>query len=592
MNAHIRNIAIIAHIDHGKTTIIDSMLKASGTLQESQKLEERIMDSNQLEKERGITILAKCTTINIGKYKINIIDTPGHADFGGEVERIMSMVEGVLLLVDSVEGPMPQTKFVLSKALKLGLKPIVVINKMDKKEAKPAEVIDKIFDLFISLNANDEQLEFPILYAAGRSGWCSESPAEQTKSLEPLFNKIIQHVPPPRTDDSSSFSMLVTLMEADKFLGRILIGKIHSGSAHLNMTVQALDTQGQTIERGQLTKLYTFLGTSRKPIEKAEAGDIIAIAGMKKASVAHTITDLSTNKPIAAIPIDPPIISITIGINDSPFAGQEGDKVTSRMIRERLMAEAISNVAITVQELPNKDAYEVSGRGELQLGILIENMRREGFELSVSRPKVVLRKDENGNVSEPVEEVIVEVDEEYGGAVIAKLNARRGEVQDMQPIENGKTRIVCMIPSRGMFGYYNEFLTDTRGTGIMSRAFYGYKPYSGELSARRGGVLISKNQGVAVAYALFKLQDRGIMFVKPQNKVYPGMIVGEHNRENDLEVNVSKTKQLTNVRASGTDEAIRLSLPRVMSLEEMITYISEDELVEVTPKSLRLRKKT
>lgn len=586
----IRNIAIIAHVDHGKTTLIDSLLQQSGTFRENQSVQERVMDSNDLEKERGITILAKCTSIKWQDIRINIIDTPGHADFGGEVERVLSMADGVILLTDAAEGPMPQTKFVLGKALAQGLRPIVVINKVDRPDGRPDEVVDEVFDLFAALDANEEQLDFPILYASGRDGWCVRELDDERKDLTPMLELIADHVPTPQVDENAPFAMLATLLESDSFLGRILTGRIYSGKAKLNMPIKVLNLQGEQIETGRLTKLQTFAGVERVAVEEAVAGDIISIAGTAVASVADTICDPAVAQPVASTPIDPPTMAITISVNDSPFAGQEGSKVTSRMIRDRLMAEAETNVAITVTESDNKDAYEVGGRGELQLGVLIETMRREGFELTVSRPRVLL-KEEDGQLLEPVEEVVVDVDEEFSGSVVEKVSLRKGVMQDMRPSGGGKQRITFLAPSRGLIGYQSEFLTDTRGTGIMNRLYHSHQPYKGEIEGRRNGALISTDQGEAVAYAIFNLQDRGIMFISPQDKVYQGMIVGEHSRDNDLEINVLKAKQLTNIRAAGSDEALRLVTPKKMTLEEMISYIEDDELVEVTPKSLRLRKR-
>lgn len=587
----IRNIAIIAHVDHGKTTLIDSLLKQCGTFRENQSVTERVMDSNDLEKERGITILAKCTSIKWNDIRINIIDTPGHADFGGEVERVLSMADGVILLTDAAEGPMPQTKFVLGKALAQGLRPIVVINKIDRGDARPDEVVDEVFDLFVALDASSEQLEFPILYASGRDGWAVKDLADDRKNLEPLLETIVAHVPQPQVDKDAPFSMLVTLLESDPFLGRVLTGRIVSGTATVNMPVKAMNLNGEVVEQFRLTKLQTFAGIERVPVDKAVAGDIISVAGMVKTSVADTICDLAVNQPVASTPIDPPTMAITVSVNDSPYAGQEGTKVTSRMIRDRLMAEAETNVAITVTESEGKDAYEVGGRGELQLGVLIETMRREGFELSVSRPRVLLRKDDTGQWLEPIEEVVVDVDDEYSGVVVEKVSQRKGQMIDMRPSGGGKTRVIFHAPSRGLIGYQSEFLTDTRGSGVMNRLYHAHAPYKGDIPGRRNGALIAMDQGEAVAYAIFNLQDRGVMFINPQEKVYGGMVVGEHSRDNDLEINVLKGKQLTNMRASGKDEAIRLVPPRKMSLEEMISYIEDDELVEVTPKNLRLRKK-
>ena len=584
----IRNIAIIAHVDHGKTTLLDNLLKQSGMLQSHQDLGERVMDKNTLEKERGITILAKCTSIIWEETKINIIDTPGHADFGGEVERVLSMADSVLLLVDSAEGPMPQTKFVLSKALKSGLKPIVIINKIDRADARVDEVLDEVMELFINLDADNDQLDFPTLYASGRDGWCTYEISDERKSLIPLFKTIMNHVKPAESDDDAPFSMLVTLLESDSFLGRVLTGKIYKGTARANMEVKVIDLDGNVIEKGKLTKLQSFSGLNRISVDEAKSGDIIAIAGMKKCSVADTIADISVETPVPSTPIDPSTMAITISVNTSPLAGKEGSKVTSRMIRDRLMYEAETNVAIRVTEISGSDSFEVAGRGELQLGVLIETMRREGFELSVSRPKVVT-KYEDGEKLEPIEEVFIDVDEEFSGVIMEKLSSRKGEMQSMDTL-NGRTRLIYLIPSRGLIGYQGEFLTDSRGTGIMNRIFHNYAKFRGHFENRRNGALISMNAGEAVAYALFNLQDRGVMFIKPQDKVYAGMIIGQHSRENDLEVNILKGKQLTNMRASGTDEAVKLSPPQIMTLEAMVSYINDDELVEVTPHSLRLRK--
>lgn len=592
MTTEIRNIAIIAHVDHGKTTLIDSLLKQTGTFRANQSVNERVMDSNDLEKERGITILAKCTSVIYQDIRVNIIDTPGHADFGGEVERVLSMADGVILLVDAAEGPMPQTKFVLSKALAQGLRPMVIINKVDRPDGRPEEVINEVFDLFTALDANEDQLDFPILYASGRSGWCVNELTDERKDLTPLLDLVIRHVPKPNVDENAPFAMLVTLLESDSFLGRVLTGRIYSGTAKVNMPVKAIDLQGNIIETGRLTKLQSFSGIQRVPVESASAGDIICIAGMETVSVSDTIGDLAISEPIASTPIDPPTMAITITVNDSPFAGREGTKVTSRMIRDRLLAEAETNVAITVTESEGKDAYEVGGRGELQLGVLIETMRREGFELSVSRPRVLFKNDPDTNeILEPIEEVLVDVDDSFSGVVVEKISTRKGIMTDMRASGGGKTRITFLAPSRGLIGYQGEFLTDTKGTGVMNRLYHSHQPFKGAIQGRRNGMLISTDQGEAVAYAIFNLQERGVMFIKPQEKVYQGMIVGEHSRDNDLEINVLKGKQLTNIRAAGADEAVRLVPPRLMSLEEMISYIDDDELVEVTPQSLRLRKK-
>lgn len=590
--SHFRNVAIIAHVDHGKTTLIDAMLHQSGTFHAHQQVENRVMDSNDLEKERGITILAKCTSIAWKGNKINIIDTPGHADFGGEVERVLSMTDSALLLVDSAEGVMPQTKFVLSKALNLGLKPIVIINKVDRSDARPDEVLDEIFDLFVSLNANEQQLDFPVLYAVGRDGWCvNDLDKDEKKDLSPLFDLILSHVSPPKFDENAPFSMLATLLDHSPYFGRMLTGRIYSGKAKNLMSFKAINLKGELVEQGRLTKLHVFRGVEKIAVEEATAGDIVCIAGLEKASVADTLCDTTVSSPIKSTPIDPPTMAITLSVNDSPLAGTEGTKVTSRMIRERLFAESETNVAIKVKESEGKDSFEVGGRGELQLGVLIENMRREGFELSVSRPRVLFKKGENGEILEPIEEVVIDVDDNFSGSVVEKLSIRKGELAEMKPSTGGKTRIVFLVPSRGMIGYQGEFLTDTKGTGVLNRIFNSYVPYKGEISFKKNGALISTDSGEAVAYALWNLQDRGTLFVKPQQKVYAGMIIGENAKQGDLEVNVLKGKQLTNVRASGTDEAIRLTPPRDLTLEEMITYISDDELAEVTPKALRLRKK-
>ena len=587
----IRNIAIIAHVDHGKTTLIDALLQQCGTFRANQRVAERVMDSNDLEKERGITILAKCTSIEWNEVRINIIDTPGHADFGGEVERVLSMVDGAILLVDAAEGPMPQTKFVLGKALAQGLEPIVVINKVDRSDGRPDEVVNEVFDLFATLDASEQQLDFPILYASGRSGWCIRALEDERNNLLPMLELIVAHVPVPQVNQEAPFAMLATLLESEPFLGRMLTGRIVRGTATLNMPIKVLNLQGEQLERGRLTKLQTFSGVGRVPVSKAIAGDIISIAGTQIASVADTICDVSVNEPIHATPIDPPTMAITLSVNDSPLAGQEGSKVTNRMLYERLIAEAETNVAITVTRSENKDSFEVGGRGELQLGVLIETMRREGFEMSVSRPRVLFKKDDDGRLLEPMEEVIVDVDEDFGGTVVKKVSLRKGIMTDMRPSGGGKTRITFLAPSRGLIGYQSEFFTDTRGTGVMNRLYHSYAKHKGTIEGRRNGTLISTGQGEAVAYAIFNLQDRGTLFVVPQDKVYGGMIVGEHNRENDLEVNILKGKQLTNIRSASSDAAIRLVPPRKISLEAMLSYIEEDELIEVTPASLRLRKR-
>ena len=590
----IRNIAIIAHVDHGKTTLVDQLLKQSGAVRENQNVQERALDSNDLERERGITILAKCTSVAWGDVRINIVDTPGHADFGGEVERILSMVDGVVLLVDAAESVMPQTKFVLSKALKLGLKPIVVINKVDRSDAQPAETLESIFDLFLALEANDYQLDFHVLYAAGRQGWAVANLNEERRDLAPLFERIVADVPKPKplalAGDAHPFSMLVTTLEADPYLGRVLTGRIESGAITVNRQIKALDREGRVVERARATKLLAFRGLARVPVERAEAGDIVAIAGLQTATVADTLCDLSVEAPIAATPIDPPTLAMTISVNDSPLAGREGDKVQSRVIRERLFREAEGNVAIKLHET-GEGAYEVAGRGELQLGVLVETMRREGFELSISRPRVLFRTGESGERLEPIEEVTIDVDDPFTGAVIEKVSGRKGELQDMRPTGAGKTRLVFYAPSRGLIGYHGEFLTDTRGTGVMNRMFHAFAPHKGVIAGRTNGVLISTGDGEAVPYALWYLEERGRLFVVPGTKVYQGMIVGENAKDNDLDVNPLRTKQLTNIRTTSKDEAVRLTPVVPMTLEQAIAYIEDDELVEVTPLSIRLRKR-
>ncbi|MEM7644844.1 MAG: translational GTPase TypA [Pseudomonadota bacterium] len=589
----LRNIAIIAHVDHGKTTLVDQLLKQSGAFRENEAVADRAMDSNDLERERGITILAKATSVEWKGTRINIVDTPGHADFGGEVERILSMVDGVVLLVDAAEGPMPQTKFVTSKALALGLRPIVVLNKVDKPDAEPDRALDECFDLFANLGADDDQLDFPSMYASGRSGWADMELDGPRENLDALFDLIVEHVPAPKqiADKDKPFRMLATTLGADPFIGRILTGRVESGTLKAGQTMQALSREGSKIEQFRATKILAFRGLSQQAIELAEAGDIVTIAGMSKATVADTLCDTSIDVPLPAQPIDPPTITVTFGINDSPLAGRDGKKVQSRVIRERLMREAETNVAIKVSDTPGGDAFEVAGRGELQMGVLIENMRREGFELSISRPQVLFQ-EEGGQRLEPVEEVTIDVDDDYSGAVIEKITgARKGDLVEMKPAGTGKTRIIAHVPSRGLIGYHGEFLTDTRGTGVMNRVFHEWAPYKGPIPGRRAGVLISMEDGVSVAYAIFNLEDRGKFFIGAQEQVYQGMIIGEHSRDNDLEVNPLKGKKLTNVRASGTDEAVRLTTPVRMSLEEAIAYIDNDELVEVTPNAVRLRKR-
>jgi GTP-binding protein len=589
----LRNIAIIAHVDHGKTTLVDELLKQSGAFRENQAVAERAMDNDAIERERGITIFAKPTSVEWKNTRINIVDTPGHADFGGEVERILSMVDGVVLLVDAAEGPMPQTKFVTSKALALGLRPIVVLNKVDKPDAEPDRALDECFDLFANLEANEDQLDFPHMYASGRSGWADHELDGPRKDLHALFDLIVNHVPAPKqvARQDEDFRMLATTLGSDPFVGRILTGRVESGTLKVGATVQALSRIGQKIEQFRVTKIRAFRGLEEADIEEAQAGDIVSIAGMAKATVADTICALAVDTPLDAQPIDPPTITVTFGINDSPLAGRDGKKVQSRVIRDRLMKEAESNVAIKIEDTPGGEAFEVSGRGELQMGVLIENMRREGFELSISRPQVIMR-EENGVKVEPIEEVTIDVDDDYSGAVIEKLTgARKGELVEMRPAGAGKTRIIGHVPSRGLIGYHGEFLTDTRGTGVLNRVFHGWAPHKGSIPGRRAGVLISMENGQSVAFALWNLEDRGKMFIGAQVDVYQGMIIGEHSRENDLEVNPLKGKKLTNVRASGTDEAVRLTTPVTLSLEEAIAYINDDELVEVTPNSVRLRKR-
>ena len=593
MSAHLRNVAIIAHVDHGKTTLVDQLFRQSGTFRENQRVDERAMDSGDLEKERGITILAKCTSVEWAHdgttHRINIVDTPGHADFGAEVERILSMVDGVILLVDAAEGPMPQTKFVTGKALALGLRPIVVVNKIDRPDARPVEVLDEVFDLFVALDANDDQLDFPVLYASGRDGYASDSTEAREGTLTPLFELIVGHVPAPGLDESGPFSFLATLLDRDNFMGRVLTGRVQSGTVKVNDPIHALDRDGKVVETGRATKLLSFDGLERVPVDSAKAGDIIAIAGLETATVANTIADPSVTEPIPAQDIDPPTLAMRFAVNDSPLAGREGTKVTSRMIRDRLQREAESNVAIRVTEADDKDSFEVAGRGELQLGVLIETMRREGFELGISRPRVLFR-EENGQRLEPYETVVIDVDDEYSGTVVEKMQRRKAELTDMRPSGSGKTRVTFSAPSRGLIGYHGEFLSDTRGTGIMNRLFERYGPHKGPIEGRINGVLISMVAGEAVGYALNALEDRGELFIKPQAKIYEGMVIGENAKPDDLEVNPLKSKQLTNFRSSGKDDAIKLTPPRVMTLEQAIAYIDDDEMVEVTPESIRLRK--
>ncbi len=593
----LRNIAIIAHVDHGKTTLVDAMFRQSGTFRANQKVAERAMDSNDLEKERGITILSKCTSIEWRGTRVNIVDTPGHADFGGEVERILKMVDGVLLLVDAAEGPMPQTKFVTGKALALGLRPIVVINKIDRGDARPDEVLDEVFDLFTALEANDDQLDFPYLYAAGRDGWASDDPDVRAgaggANLDPLFELLLRHVGAPDVDGDAPFSMIATLLDADPYLGRVLTGRVQSGRLAHNDTIHALRDDGSVVETTRVTKLLAFRGLDRVPVDEVTAGDIIAIAGLRMATVADTIADPAVTVPIVAPPIDPPTLAMRFAINDSPLAGRDGSKVQSRVIRDRLLAEAEGNVAIKISETGEKDAFEVAGRGELQLGVLIETMRREGFELTIGRPRVLYRSDPTtGQRQEPIEEVSIDVDDEFTGVVVEKMALRKGEMTDMRPFGIGRTRITFLAPSRGLIGYHGEFLTDTRGTGIMHRLYHSYAPYKGPIQGRRNGAIVANQDGAAVPFALWHLEERGVLFIGGGEAVYAGMVIGENAKPSDLEVNPLKAKQLTNIRASGKDDAVRLTTPRRMTLEQAIAYIGDDEVVEVTPNHVRLRKAT
>ena len=588
----LRNIAIIAHVDHGKTTLVDKLLAQSGTFRDNQRQEERAMDSNDLEKERGITILAKATSVEWKDTRINIVDTPGHADFGGEVERILNMVDGAVILVDASEGPMPQTKFVLGKALKVGLKPIVAINKIDRSDERHQEVLNEIFDLFVALDATEEQLDFPILYGSGRGGWMAAEPeGPQDQGLTPLFDLILDHVPEPDTAGKNEpFKMIGTILEANPFLGRLITGRIQSGSVKPNQSVKVLDRDGRQLESGRISKILAFRGLERVPLDYAEAGDIVAIAGLQKGTVADTFCDPQVSEPLHAQPIDPPTVTMSFIVNDSPLAGTEGDKVTSRVIRDRLLKEAEGNVALKIEEAADKDSFYVSGRGELQLAVLIETMRREGFELGISRPRVVMKQGENGETLEPIEEVVIDVDEEHSGVVVQKMSERKAEMIELRPSGGDRQRLVFHAPTRGLIGYQSELLTDTRGTAIMNRLFHAYAPYKGELSGRNNGVLISSEDGESVAYAMFNLEDRGPMVIDAGVKVYAGMIIGIHTRENDLEVNVLKGKKLTNMRASGKDEAVKLTPPIRMTLDRALSWIQDDELVEVTPKTIRLRK--
>jgi GTP-binding protein len=588
----LRNIAIIAHVDHGKTTLVDSLLFQSGTLRANQRVAERALDSGDLERERGITILSKCTSVKWRDLRINIVDTPGHADFGAEVERILSMVDGVLVLVDAAEGPMPQTKFVVAKALGLGLRPIVVINKADRPDARPWQAHEEVFELFSALDADEEQLDFPVLFASAKQGWADPEPDGPRQDLTPLFEIVAKHVPPPEAEPDAPFAMLVTMLEADPFLGRVLTGRIHSGAIRPNTRIHALNRDGEIIEETRVTKLLAFRGLKRSAIEEARAGDIVAVAGFESASVADTLADISLTQAMAAEPVDPPTLAVSFLANNSPLAGKEGSRLTSREIRTRLRREAESNIAIRVSEKEGEDSFEVAGRGELQLGVLIETMRREGFELCIGRPRVLQRTDpESGEILEPIEEVQIDVDEEFTGAVVEGIANRRGELMDMRPSGGGRTRLLFHAPSRGLIGYNGELLTSTRGSAVMNRIYHSYAPHKGDLPGRRTGVLISNGQGKSVAFALWNLEERGPMFIGAGESVYGGMVIGQHTRGSDLIVNPLKAKQLTNIRASGSDEAVRLTTPRRMSLEQAIAYIEPDELVEVTPKSVRIRKR-
>jgi GTP-binding protein len=588
----IRNIAIIAHVDHGKTTLVDQLLKQSGTFKEHQQVAERAMDRNDLERERGITILAKCTSVVWKGTRLNIVDTPGHADFGGEVERILNMVDGAIVLVDAAEGVLPQTKFVVGKALQRGLKPIVVVNKIDRQDARADEVHNEIFDLFASLDATDEQLDFPTLFASGRQGWAVVSLDDERKDLSPMFDLVMTHVQPPKLNADAPFAMNASILDYDNFLGRVLTGRIEQGRARLNMPLKVIRSDGTIVETGRLTKLMSFRGLERVPVDEAQAGDIIAVAGLTDSTIPDTICSPEVTAPLPSIPVDPPTLAMTFRVNDGPLGGREGKKVTSRQIRDRLMREIEGNVAIKITESQEADAFEVAGRGELQLGVLIETMRREGFELTIGRPRVLMRtNEETGEREEPMEEVLVDVDEPYSGVVVEKISRRKGEMQDMRPSGGGKVRLTFLMPSRGLIGYHGEFLTDTRGTGIMNRLFAGYGPWRGKMEGRRNGSLISNNDGEATQYSLWYLQERGTLFMHPGEKIYTGMILGEHSRENDLDVNAIQEKKLTNIRAAGKDEAMLLIPPRRMSLEQAIAYIEDDELVEVTPTAVRLRKR-
>ena len=590
MNNNIRNITIIAHVDHGKTTMIDTLMKQSGSFRENEVVDERLMDSGELEKERGITILAKPASINWKDSRINIIDTPGHRDFAAEVERVLSMADGALLLIDSAEGVMPQTKFVLAKALKQGLKPIVIINKLDKADQRANEVLDETFDLFVSLDANEEQLDFPVLYASGRSGWASKEVDGPRENLHPLLDLILEHVNPDDLDKTKPFAMLSTLLYADSFLGRSLVGKISQGTAKANQPIKAINLKGEKVDEGRLTKIFRYEGTKKVPIEVGEAGDIVVIAGLEKANVADTICDPEVNDPLPATPIDPPTMSITISVNSSPLAGTEGKKLTSTQIRDRLVTEAQNNVGISFSQNNNVDSFVISGRGELMLEILLTQMRREGFEMTVSPPKVLYQKDESGNRMEPIEEITVDLDEEFSSKIIDSMNRRKGKLLDLKDTGKDKKRLIFHAPTRGLMGYTSRFLTLTKGTGVINRIFHGYGKFEGEMDGRKNGALISMASGKAVAFAIFNLQARGEMFVTHNDPVYEGMIVGLAPKPGDMIINVMKGKQLTNMRTQGTDENVVLTPVRQMSIAEQLSMLNTDEALEITPKSLRLRK--
>ena len=586
----LRNLAIIAHVDHGKTTLVDELLKQSGIFRDNQQIDERVMDSNDLERERGITILAKNTAVEWHGVRLNIVDTPGHADFGGEVERILSMVDGVVLLVDAAEGPMPQTKFVTSKALSLGLNPIVVINKSDKPDARPDWVVDQVFDLFVALESSDAQLDFPILYASAKQGWAVDDLSEDRTDMTPIFNQIISHIPQPNLDTTKPFAMLVTTLESDPYMGRILTGRIEAGTVKVGETHHALNMQTGKIESARITKILMCKGLEKHSVKTASAGDIVSIAGFQKATVADTLCHPDVDTALIARPITPPTMSMTVSVNDSPLVGQDGDKLTGTMIAERLYKEAETNIAIRITPSPEKDALEVAGRGELQLGVLLENMRREGYEMTVAPPRVIYQTAENGERLEPMEEVQIDVDEQFSGVVVEKLGIRKAEMQGMVPSGGGKVRLTFNMPARGLIGYQSEFLSDTRGTGILSRSFIGYGPYKGDIAGRREGVLISQETGKSVAYALANLEARGTLFIDAGVDIYEGMIIGQNSKDNDLEVNPLRGKQLTNVRASGKDDAVKLTPPKRFTLESAIAYLQADERVEVTPNHIRLRK--